>query len=96
MTDASLFPNGRPHQFLLDSGIKSFKIVKEMDRSKKLIGYFDTWDNVSNCINNPQLWNGVRISWCRYSTPNFKNLRRPAQIGNADNSSQIPKGSNFF
>ncbi|GBB89466.1 hypothetical protein RclHR1_16160002 [Rhizophagus clarus] len=53
MTDASLFPNGRPHQFLLDSGIKSFKIVKEVDGSRKLIGYFDTWDHVSTRINNP-------------------------------------------
>ncbi|GBC05038.1 hypothetical protein RclHR1_00600001 [Rhizophagus clarus] len=69
MTDASLFPNGRPHQFLLDSGIKSFKLVKEVDGSRKLIGYFDTWDHVSTRINNPQLWNDVRISWCRYSTP---------------------------
>ncbi|GBC00671.1 hypothetical protein RclHR1_39350001 [Rhizophagus clarus] len=52
MTDASLFPNGRLHQFLLDSGIKSFKIVKEVDGSRKLIGYFDTWDHVSTRINN--------------------------------------------
>ncbi|GBB84012.1 hypothetical protein RclHR1_10650012 [Rhizophagus clarus] len=95
MTDASLFPNGRPHQFLLDSGIKSFKLVKEVDGSRKLIGYFDTWDHVSTRINNPQLWNDVRISWCRYSTPNFKNLRKSARIGNADKSSRTPKGSNF-
>ena len=54
ITDASLFPNGRPHQFLLDSGIKSFKIVKEVDGSRKLIGYFVTWDHVSTRINNPQ------------------------------------------
>ncbi|GBC00095.1 hypothetical protein RclHR1_37440001 [Rhizophagus clarus] len=94
MTDASLFPNGRPHQFLLDSGIKSFKIVKEVNGSRKLIGYFDTWDHVSTRINNPQLWNDVRISWCRYSTPNFKNLRRFAQIGKVDKSSRTPKGSN--
>ncbi|GBB92110.1 hypothetical protein RclHR1_19670002 [Rhizophagus clarus] len=95
MTDASLFPNGRPPQFLLDSGIKSFKLVKEVDGSKKLIGYFDTWDHVSTRINNLQLWNGVRISWCRYFTPNFKNIRRSARIGNADKSSWSPKESNF-
>ncbi|GBB92881.1 hypothetical protein RclHR1_20710005 [Rhizophagus clarus] len=95
MTDTSLFPNGRPHQFLLDSGIKSFKLVKEVDGSRKLIGYFDTWDHVSTRINNPQFWNDVKISWCRYSTPNFKNLRRPARFGNAEKSSKTPKGSNF-
>ena len=95
MTDTSLFPNGCLHQFLLDSDIKSFKIVKEVDGSRKMIGYFDTWDHVSTRINNPQLWNDVRISWCRYSTPNFKNLCRPARIGNAEKSSGIPKGSNF-
>ncbi|GBC01285.1 hypothetical protein RclHR1_04130001, partial [Rhizophagus clarus] len=95
MTDASLFPNRCSYQFLLDSGIKSFKIVKEVDGSRKLIGYFDTWDHVSTCINNPQLWNDVRISWCCYSTPNFKNLRKSARFGNADKSLQTHKGSNF-
>ncbi|GBB98228.1 hypothetical protein RclHR1_31760001 [Rhizophagus clarus] len=75
-------------------GIKSFKIVKEVDGSRKLIGYFDTWDHVSTRINNSQLWNDVRISWCRYSTPNFKNLRRPARISNAEKSFRTPKGSN--
>ncbi|GBB98933.1 hypothetical protein RclHR1_33690002 [Rhizophagus clarus] len=94
MMDASLFPNGRPYQFLLDSGIKSFKLVKEVDGSRKLIGYFDTWDHVFTRINNPQFWNDVRISWCRYSTPNFKNLRRPARIGNAEKSFRTPKRSN--
>ncbi|GBB89481.1 hypothetical protein RclHR1_16180007 [Rhizophagus clarus] len=93
MTDASLFPNGHPHQFLLDSGIKSFILVKEVDGSRKLIGYFDTWDHISTRINNPQLWNGVRLSWCRYSTSNFKNLCRSARIGNAEKSSRTPKGS---
>ncbi|GBB91314.1 hypothetical protein RclHR1_18500003 [Rhizophagus clarus] len=95
MTDASLFPNGRPHKFLLDSGIKSFKIVKEVDGSRKLIGYFDTWDHVSTRINNPQLWNNVRISWCCYSTPNFKKLRRSARIGNAEKFLKTTHGSNF-
>ncbi|GBC08617.1 hypothetical protein RclHR1_08260004 [Rhizophagus clarus] len=42
MTDTSLFPNGCLHQFLLDSDIKSFKIVKEVDGSRKMIDYFDT------------------------------------------------------
>ncbi|GBB86939.1 hypothetical protein RclHR1_01340006 [Rhizophagus clarus] len=78
-----------------ENGIKAFKIVKEVDGSRKLIGYFDTWDRVSTRINNPQLWNDVRISWCRYSTPNFKNLRKSAQIGNAEKSFETPKGSNF-
>ncbi|GBC03396.1 hypothetical protein RclHR1_00510027 [Rhizophagus clarus] len=78
MIDTSLFPNGRPHQFLLDSWIKSFKLVKEVDSSRKLIGYFDTWDHISTRINNPQFWNNVQISWCCYSTPNFKNLCKSA------------------
>ncbi|GBB97680.1 hypothetical protein RclHR1_30370003 [Rhizophagus clarus] len=95
MTDVSLFPNGRSHQFLLDSGIKSFKIVKEVDGSRKLIGYFDTWDHVSTRINNPQLWNDVRLSWCHYSTPNFKNLQRPARIGNAEKSLRTTHRSKF-
>ncbi|GBB86119.1 hypothetical protein RclHR1_12580007 [Rhizophagus clarus] len=94
MTDAFLFLNSHPHQFLLDSGIKSFKIVKEVDGSRKLIGYFDTWDHVSIRINNPQLWNDVRISWCCYSTPNFKNLRKSARTSNADKSSRTSYGSN--
>ncbi|GBB92757.1 hypothetical protein RclHR1_02050030 [Rhizophagus clarus] len=53
ITDASLFLNGRPHQFLLDSSIKSFKIIKKVDGSRKMIDYFDTWDHISTRINNP-------------------------------------------
>ncbi|GBB99959.1 hypothetical protein RclHR1_36990002 [Rhizophagus clarus] len=95
MSDASLFPNGRPHQFLLDSDIKSFKIIKEVDGSRKLIGYFNTWDHVSICINNPQFWNNIRISWCHYSTTNFKNLCKSAQFSNADKFTRTTHGSNF-
>ncbi|GBC03923.1 hypothetical protein RclHR1_00540033 [Rhizophagus clarus] len=96
MPDVFLFLNRHPHQFLLDSSIKSFKIIKEVDRSRKMIGYFNTWDHVSTHINNPQLWNDKRISWYRYSTPNFKNLCNSAQIGNTDKFLRTTYGSNFF
>ncbi|GBB99309.1 hypothetical protein RclHR1_34810001 [Rhizophagus clarus] len=35
------------------------------------------------------------MTWCHYSTPNFKNLQKSAQIGNADKSSKIFHRSNF-
>ncbi|GES89700.1 hypothetical protein RCL_jg12562.t1 [Rhizophagus clarus] len=95
MTDVSSFLNGHLHEILLDSNIKSFKIVKEVDGSRKLIGYFNTWNHVSTCINNLQLWNDKQISWCCYFSPNFKNLQNFAKIGNADKSSKTPYRSNF-
>ncbi|GBB83623.1 hypothetical protein RclHR1_10320001 [Rhizophagus clarus] len=86
MTESSLFPNCTPSKFLAESGMKSFKIIKESSGQRKLIGYFATWDQASKCISTPQFWNDVSLSWCRYSSPKlgFKKCP-PARFGNAGN-----------
>ncbi|GBC09039.1 hypothetical protein RclHR1_08570006 [Rhizophagus clarus] len=41
----------------------------------------------SRCINTPQLWNDVSLSWCRYSSPKLGFKKHPpARFGNAGNN----------
>ncbi|GBB88996.1 hypothetical protein RclHR1_15620002 [Rhizophagus clarus] len=66
--------------------MKSFKIIKESSGQRKLIGYFATWDQASKCINTPQLWNDVSLSWCHYSFSKLGFKKRPpARFDNAGN-----------
>ncbi|GES74089.1 hypothetical protein GLOIN_2v1776609 [Rhizophagus clarus] len=86
MTESTLFPNCTPSKFVAESGMKSFKVIKESSGQRKLIGYFVTWDQASKCISTPQLWNDVSLSWCRYSSPKLGFKKRPpARFGNAGN-----------
>ncbi|GBB90066.1 hypothetical protein RclHR1_16950004 [Rhizophagus clarus] len=92
MTESSLFSNCTPSQFLAESGMKSFKIIKESSRQRKLIGYFATWDQVSKCISTPQLWNDVNLSWCHYSSPRLGFKKHPpVRIGNTGNTFRCSK-----
>ncbi|GBC00492.1 hypothetical protein RclHR1_03880002 [Rhizophagus clarus] len=87
MTESILFPNCTFSKFLAESGIKSFKVIKESSGQSKLIGYFATWDQASKCISTPQLWNDVSLPWCRYFSPKLDFKKHlPAQFGNAGNN----------
>ncbi|GES96616.1 hypothetical protein RCL_jg14637.t1 [Rhizophagus clarus] len=44
ITEFSLFPDCVPSSFITASGMKSFKIIKEVSGARKLISYFTTWD----------------------------------------------------
>ncbi|GES97800.1 hypothetical protein RCL_jg3570.t1 [Rhizophagus clarus] len=55
MTDDTLFSNAKPHQFIINCGLKVYKIIKELFEVRKLIGYFAIWDQVLICINKHQL-----------------------------------------
>ncbi|GBC04076.1 hypothetical protein RclHR1_00550021 [Rhizophagus clarus] len=86
ITESSLFPNCTPSKFLAESGMKSFKIIKESSGQRKLIGYFAMWDQASKCISTPQLWNDVSLSWCHYSSSKLGFKKHPpARFGNAGN-----------
>ncbi|GBB90944.1 hypothetical protein RclHR1_01800029 [Rhizophagus clarus] len=54
MTESTLFPNCTSSKFIAESGMKSFKVIKESSGQRKLIGYFATWDQASKCISTPQ------------------------------------------
>ena len=43
---ASLITNGTANPFLTDVGVRSFKIIQLPDKSRKLVGFFETWSAV--------------------------------------------------
>ncbi|GBB98744.1 hypothetical protein RclHR1_03300024 [Rhizophagus clarus] len=55
MTIESLFPEGTSGPFINKSNLQSFKIVREQDGTRILIGYFATWDALSRRLAKSQM-----------------------------------------
>ncbi|GET03943.1 hypothetical protein RCL_jg24277.t1 [Rhizophagus clarus] len=54
----------------------AFKEVKNPDRSRKMIAYFESWEDLQNIISKDSFWNGTKLSWCRYTVPLFITRRK--------------------
>ncbi|GES86323.1 hypothetical protein GLOIN_2v1871772 [Rhizophagus clarus] len=54
--------------FLSELNIKMFKEIKFPDGSRKIVGYFETWEHLQKCISNLTLWYGKNVSWCKHTT----------------------------
>ncbi|GES89598.1 hypothetical protein GLOIN_2v1871772 [Rhizophagus clarus] len=92
MTIESLFPNGTSGQFINDSNLQSFKVIKEQDGTRTLIGYFATWDALSRRLAKNQMWNQTELAWCKHSTPSFRSPRRqPAAFSSGSSHSSNKK-----
>ena len=57
-----------------------------------MIGYFATWEDVSNCIHRSHQWNGQNVTWCRHSTPSF----RPTKLANSKKTNKSNSLTNPF
>ncbi|GBC06931.1 hypothetical protein RclHR1_07150001 [Rhizophagus clarus] len=62
--------------FIIPLHIKAFKEVKNPDRSRKMIAYFESWEDLQNIISKDSFWNGTKLSWCRYTVPLFITRRK--------------------
>ncbi|GBB86488.1 hypothetical protein RclHR1_12910008 [Rhizophagus clarus] len=62
MTIESLFPEGTSSSFINENNLQSFKIVREQDGSRILIGYFATWDALSRRRQPKALGSGSKSS----------------------------------
>ena len=70
MTTAALWRNQRPDSFISSvKGLKSFKIIQlAKDKSRKLIGYFETWDDMQTALNTPSTWNNIVLHWKKHDS----------------------------
>ncbi|GBB98925.1 hypothetical protein RclHR1_33600001 [Rhizophagus clarus] len=59
--------------------IKAFKEVKNPDGTRKMIAYFESWENLQNIISKESFWNGAKLSWCRHTVPSFITRRKSSQ-----------------
>ncbi|GBB90968.1 hypothetical protein RclHR1_18030002 [Rhizophagus clarus] len=92
MTIESLFPNGTSGSFINDSNLQSFKVIKEQDGTRTLIGYFATWDALSRRLAKNQKWNQTDLAWCKHSTPSYRSTRqKPTATSSGPRSSSHKK-----
>ena len=50
-----------PHGFLHAAEVKAFKIIKTSNGSRKLVGYYETFDKMKEHLNTPQNWGSDSI-----------------------------------
>ncbi|GBC00516.1 hypothetical protein RclHR1_03890001 [Rhizophagus clarus] len=62
--------------FLYLLHIKAFKEVKNPDGTRKMIAYFESWEDLQNIISKESFWNGTKLSWCRQTYPSFITRRK--------------------
>ncbi|GBB96159.1 hypothetical protein RclHR1_00270005 [Rhizophagus clarus] len=72
--------------------IKAFKEVKNPDGSRKMIVYFESWEDLQNIISKESFWNGTKLSWCHHTVPSFITRRknRPKSGSPATGSNHVP------
>ncbi|GBB93046.1 hypothetical protein RclHR1_00210042 [Rhizophagus clarus] len=51
--------------------IKVFKEVKNPDSTRKMIAYFESWEDLQNILSKESFWNGTKLSWCRHTVLSF-------------------------
>ncbi|GBC07606.1 hypothetical protein RclHR1_07570002 [Rhizophagus clarus] len=57
--------------------IKAFKKVKNPDGTRKMIAYFESWEDLQNIISKESFWNGEKLSW--QDKPNKLNQEPPSK-----------------
>ena len=62
MTEA-LYQHNAIHNFLTMTGIKAFKIVKNPDGTRKLLGFYETFDAQREGLDTQQAWGKNLLKW---------------------------------
>ncbi|GBB97780.1 hypothetical protein RclHR1_30650001 [Rhizophagus clarus] len=73
--------------------IKAFKEVKNLDGMRKMITYFESCEDLQNIISKESFWNGIKLSWCRYTVPSFITCRKSSQRSSSDRQDKSNKSN---
>ncbi|GBC07740.1 hypothetical protein RclHR1_07670005 [Rhizophagus clarus] len=71
--------------------IKAFKEVKNPDGTRKMIAYFERWEDLQNILSKESFWNGEKPSWCRHTVPSFITRRKGSQRSNSNRQDEPNK-----
>jgi hypothetical protein len=86
LTMDKLIVNRQPTEFLNSLGLKAFKIVTNVKKQRKFIGYVETWQALQLRISNPTIWNDVTLDWQRHQPPSSFNKRNKNNTRTQDSS----------
>jgi hypothetical protein len=88
MTMASLMTNGSVSSLLSSVGARAFKIIQLADKSRKLVGYFDTWNAVQQARACTPSWCDVKLEWKRHFSPSYN--RKPQSTSTKVSTGRTP------
>ncbi|GES84239.1 hypothetical protein GLOIN_2v1765605 [Rhizophagus clarus] len=71
--------------------IKAFKEVKNPDSTRKMIAYFESWEDLQNILSKESFWDGAKLSWCRHTVPSFITRRKGSQRSNSNRQDEPNK-----
>lgn len=69
MTYSTLKVDRNVHPFLREANAKSYKLVKLLDSTTKLIAFFESWDNLNSVIGKRIIWSDQELKWARHAAP---------------------------
>ena len=90
MTTASLVANGNASPILTSVNVRAFKLIQLPNKSRKLVGYFATWNDVQQARLSTPTWADENLEWVRHFSPSYN---RKQQTGTAKVSTSGKKGS---
>ena len=76
MTMASLITNGTANPFLTNIGVRSFKIIQLPDKSRKLVGFFETWSAVQQVKYGTHPWRDGQLKWSSHFPPLYNRKQK--------------------
>jgi len=86
LTMDKLIVDHQPTEFLNSLGLKYFKIVTNVKKQRKLIGYVETWQALQMRICSPTIWNEVTLDWQRHQSPSSYYKSNKNKTSNQDSS----------
>jgi len=82
MTTEALY-HFAPHQFLTIAEVKGFKVIKTSNGSRKLLGYYETFDKMKEHQSLPQGWGDNLLTWTVPEPIKKKNFTQQKRGGNS-------------
>jgi hypothetical protein len=90
----SLWHDRHPHEAIIKSGLKSFKIIQNArTKDRKLIGYFESWDLMRAALDTPFNYEGLTLPWSRSDPPKQQKKLGDKSTSAANVAGSKPKGT---
>ena len=96
MTNELLFQDRTAHEFLRNVRVKSFKIIKLQDGTRKLIGYFEKISDLKETQEMTFVFNGKEYNWLSSMPSTWKNkqLKKGSARRSGTNTMKVDSSQN--
>ncbi|GET65998.1 hypothetical protein GLOIN_2v1871772 [Rhizophagus irregularis DAOM 181602=DAOM 197198] len=95
---ATLWMDCKPCELLMKCSASSFKVIQTSKGRRKLVAYFENWDNLNwettlRALDTPQFFvpDGKELKWCRHSIPTLKKTHNKLKTKNTPSTKKSGK-----